>query len=169
MNARFACLTALAGVHLALVVCGAAGWAVPEDNAPGRALRAGRAMTGSDMSFGFFAPDVASELRARFILTDRAGRTWTDALDLGSNPEVRLRVGNVVALAYIPALRQAAAASLAAAMFGRHPEAVHVVVSIDIHEPPTMAEYRTGARPEWLPFYDAAFSRTPATLARTER
>jgi hypothetical protein len=160
MNARHAFFTALAAGHLALVVCGAADWSVlPENRGPGKALALARAMTGSDNGYGFFAPDVGSVLRARFTLIDAAGRQRPAELDLGNNLEARMRVSNVVELADEPDTQEEAAAAMAAAMLGRHPEARQVIVTIEEYDPRTMAEYRAGARPRWEVVYEETFDR----------
>ena len=58
MAVRHALLTALAGVHLGLVLCGAVSLPLLSDDRPvTKALRLGRAMTGSDTNYGFFFQD----------------------------------------------------------------------------------------------------------------
>lgn len=169
MTRRHTLLTALAGIHLALVVCGAASWSLlPDTTWVGQALHAGRSLTGSDNGFGFYAPEVGAELRARFTLS--AGqRRWTDTLDPTGNREAQLRLGTVISLVTFPDLREPVIASLAAAMLGRHPSAQQVIVCIEVYDPPTMEEYRAGARPEWQVLYEAVFTRQPQPLSPTER
>jgi hypothetical protein len=170
MSKRHALFTALAAVHLGLVVCGALGWGLlPEDKLTGQVLRVGQAMSGSDTGYGFFAPDVGADLRARFTMIDATGREWTDDMSFGNNLEARLRVANVLALVYDEELRGVAAGSLAGTMFGRHPTAQTVIVTIETYDPPTMEEYREGDRPEWEVVYEAAISRKPKTSAQAER
>jgi hypothetical protein len=160
MSKRHALFTVLAGAHLVLVACGAAGWSPWPANTPhGTVLEVGRAWSGSDSSYGFFAPEVGGVIRARFTLIDGAGMRQAAELDLGSNIEARQRVNNVVSLAEEPDLRREVAASLASYMLGRYPEAQQVIVHIETYEPPTMDEYRAGARLEWQLLYEVTISR----------
>src|SRR5262249_15163986 len=95
MTRSHALLVALAGWHLFLVLCGAAGLGLlPPATYPGQALRLYRALSGADTRYGFFAPSVDSQLRVTFTLTDASGRRWTDELDSDS-PEVRLQTHRV--------------------------------------------------------------------------
>jgi hypothetical protein len=160
MAVRHALLTALAGVHLGLVLCGAVSLPLLSDDRPvTKALRLGRAMTGSDTNYGFFAPDVGATLEARFTLVDKDGRTWTDELDPGNTIESRLRINNVLAWCYEEELREQVAASLARSMLARHPTVVTVIVRIEEYNPPTFAEFRSGVRPDWDLLYEATVSR----------
>lgn len=175
MNRRQLFLTALAGGHLLLVACGAAGLfrAVPPTNPPARAAHWYGAMSGASMGYGFFAPAVGSQPRAVFVMTDSAGHTWQDDLEAGRNQEVKLRVGSVIST--FPAddseeaLRQDLLASWAATMFGRHPRATKVEIRVQTFDVPSMEEYRAGARPEWVTAYGATFTRSRAEGARAER
>ena len=160
MTVRHALLTALAAVHLCLVLCGAVSLPLLSDDRPaGKALRLGRAMTGSDTNYGFFAPELGASLEARFTLIDKDGRTWTDELDPGNTIESRLRINNVLAWCYEEDLREQVAASLAGSMLARHPTAVKVIVRIEEYDPPTFAEFRSGVRPNWDLLYEATVSR----------
>jgi hypothetical protein len=139
----------------------------------GRAARTYGAYSGSDSSYGFFAPSVGPQIRATFTLSDDSGRTWTDTLESRSNREVELRIGGIVALFCSTDERDALAASLAATMFGRHPEARFVTVQAesygttgtaatsqeDLYQLPSMANYRAGERPMWRVLYQATFTR----------
>jgi hypothetical protein len=163
MNTRAALLSAFAAVHLLLVVCGAAGLSLlPDGTRAGKALRWYGAMSGSDNGYGFFAPGVASQLRARFTLSDGAGRSWGDTLEGEHNPEVTLRIGGIVGLFAEGSLGPGLAASWAAKLFGRHPDARRLVVRVEAYDLPPMAEYRKGDSPRWQPIYEATFCRDPS-------
>jgi hypothetical protein len=159
---------ALAAVHLVLVVCGAAHFRLVPLQWGGIVQHTYGALSGSDSSFGFFAPGVASQLRATFTMTDDEGRTWTDVLEHGNNREARLRLGTVVSNFAEESMRRDVAASCAATMFGRHPTARQVVVRVEVYELPPMDAYRDGARPEWVPVYEVTVSREN-TPQREER
>lgn len=163
----------LAAAHLVVVALGAAGLLVgPGGTLAGHAVRWYGAMTGADAGYSYFAPGVGSELRLRFVLADGRGREWEDELTAGQNQEVRLRIGSMTGL--FPAARAAEAfrhdlaASWAAAMLGRHPDAVQVGVRIEGYEVPSMAEYRAGWRPRWVLLYAATFGLGPERPAPAE-
>jgi hypothetical protein len=161
MNLRHGIYTGLAGLHLILVVCGAAGWQVlsPKTEA-GHALRLIRTYTGSDSSYAFFAPGVSSQMRARFILIDQNGKEWTDELDSTMGREGKLRAGSGLSMAAeFPDLMRVFGKSWAATMLGRHPTATKVIALVDIYELPPMVAYTEGYRPEWVQIYREEFNR----------
>jgi hypothetical protein len=86
---------------------------------------------------------------------------------------VRLRVGSVVSTFPVDegeeALRRDLLASWAGSMLGRHPEAQKVEVRVEAYDVPSMAEYRAGARPQWVLVYAETFVRDGAAEARAER
>jgi hypothetical protein len=153
MTRRHALLTLAAAVHLVLVVCGASGilFAGNPKRAPAalRPVRLYGALSGADAGFGFFAPGVGPQLRVTFTLSDASGRTWTDTLERDLGHEAYLRVAGSFAMATEPFLRDAVYSSWIGTMFGRHPDARRVVVRLEAYDPPTMAEYRAGARARW--------------------
>ena len=152
MTVRHAIYTALAALHLVLVACGAAGWSVlPPDTYAGHALRIIRSYTGSDASYGFFAPGVSSTVRPTFTLIDGEGKRWTDTLDGEMGREAQLRVGSGVGLTgAFPGLLPRFAHSWAATMLGRHPTAETVIVGLEIYEVPPLDVYGAGERPRWV-------------------
>jgi hypothetical protein len=161
MSLRHGIYTGLAGLHLILVVCGAAGWPVlSSDTAAGHTLRLVRSYTGSDSSYGFFAPGVSLQVRVRFLLSDRAGNQWTEGLDSRMNQEGRLRVGSGVSMAAeFPEMMPVLAQSWAAAMMGRHPTATKVIAIVEIYELPRLDGYTQGQRPMWVTIYRQEFDR----------
>jgi hypothetical protein len=148
---------AAAAVHLALVICGAAKIELPETSLPGRAVAAYRAYSGSNNGFGFYAPAVASELRATYRIC-REGKCAAAPRPPAMNREAALLLTSVYGV------RDVLAASLAAAQFQRAPDAGVIVVRAEAFFVPTMEEYRDGKRPEWRTGYEYAFTR-----ARTGR
>jgi hypothetical protein len=119
------------------------------------------ALTGTDSSYGFFAPSVGTQLRVTFVLTDAAGAITTDVLTTGVSKEADLRIGDMVAIFWMDDqdLQRAMAGSWAGRMLARHPEAARVAVHLDAYDLPTMDGYREGKRPEWAPYYEAVFVR----------
>jgi hypothetical protein len=153
---------AVAAAHLVVVVVGACGqMQALNAGRVGRAVQWYGVITGGDAGFSFFAPGVGSELRVRFTLADDRGREWEDDLAAGQNQEVRLRLGSMTGLFTADpeseAFRQDLLASWAATMFGRHPDARRVLVRVEVYDVPSMAQYRAGGRPHWLPVYSATF------------
>src|SRR4051812_25600552 len=127
-------LVAALGCHLVLVIAGAAHLTSRTHGAVGRGLRFYESLTGAGDSYGFFAPTVGPQLRARFILSTPQGRRSEETLETGKNREVGFRLGNVAGTIYIAArrtdLRRALLGALAANRFGAHPEANLVQVNI---------------------------------------
>lgn len=163
-----ACLwTLLGAAHLIVVVCGAGGCLPERSNAPlAHLLRSYARLSGADSEYGFFAPEVGAEQRARFLLQDEDGATWSDAIDQANSPEARLRLLNIVehpfmsgAAQELPAWRQQLVKSWAAALFSRHPRAVSLTVVVEAYDVPTMAEYRAGQAPSWKLVYEARVLR----------
>jgi hypothetical protein len=152
MTARHAFLTTVAAAHLILVICGAAGFLSEE-----RALGWYGEVSGAGNEYGFFAPGVGASYQATFTMTDEDGRTWTDDLDRGDTHEVMLRYNN--GFSALDGLGSDLAASWAATMFGRHPQAQQVTVQFQEYDPPSMEEYRAGNRAEWKTFYQGTFVR----------
>jgi hypothetical protein len=162
MNARMMLLVVLAAGHLALVICGAAHIPLlPGNNVPGKVLDWYGALSGADSGYGFFAPEVGSQTQAVLILTDDAGRTWTETLEESDNQEVRLRLGSMLSTVEEAPLRRGLLATWAARAFGRHPEAREVIVRIEVFDVPTLAETRDGATPEWQVEFERSFRRDP--------
>ena len=126
--------------------------------AAGRVVRAYGDFSGANNSYGFFAPSVASEVRARFVLVDPRGLRYGDSLKAGK-PEVDLRVHTLLNFFPVNEAQDLFARSWAALMLGRHPGADTVVVLVDIYDLPTMRAWRDGARPSWSPFYRGTFAR----------
>jgi hypothetical protein len=128
------------------------------------------ALSGTDSSYGFFAPSVGTQLRATFVLTDAAGNTTTDILTTGVSAEADLRIGDMVAIFWMDDddLKRGMAGSWAGRMLARHPEATRVVVHLDAYDLPSMDGYREGKRPEWDPYYEAEFVRRARASADPE-
>jgi hypothetical protein len=168
MTPRHAILTAVAAGHLALVACSAFGVSLftPESSG-GQAVRLYGALSGSENRYGFFAPGVGAQFRATFRLTDGKGRFWSDVLGPGDNQESRLRFDGSVGM--YGNLGPHMATSLAAAMFGRHPDAEVVLVRIEIFNPPTMDQYQAGAPLEWQLIDENVFVRNQAPAAEQEQ
>lgn len=150
---------AAAGVHLALVLCGAFRITpVSQKVLIGRVIETYRDYSGANSAYGFFAPGVASE--------------WHVAFDACSDPRHCIpveeeRVGHEARLLLVTMdgafaeeqMRDFMAASYAARQFARLPHANVVLVKAAAYFVPTMRQYRRGAKPQWRNLYGYAFRR----------
>ena len=153
--------------HLCAVVCGASHFE-PSATPAGRAYGWYAEVSGCH-SYGFFAPRVGARHRARFLLQDDQGGTWSDVLDETNNREARLRLTGLVEDPFMngsvterPEMRQRLVRSWAATMFTRHPTASSVTIEVEACHIPKIAEYRAGSRPRWVRVYQARVQRQAA-------
>lgn len=154
-----------AGAHLGVVVLfGLLRVDLWSHGCLGRAAVYYGAISGADLWYGFFAPDVHSPPTARFRVVDAKGAVITDSLGAGINREVEIRAGNIVnnLWPYDDAEAQRRlASSWADAMFARHPAATGVEVQVMHYHLPPMDRFREGERPRWEVLYQESFVATP--------
>jgi hypothetical protein len=160
MNRKPLIWSLIAACHLGLVVCGAARVNLADVPGVGPALQLYGSLSGAENGYGFFAPGVCSQVRPRFTLTD-GRRVWTDRLEAGMSHEAELRVGSGLSLSSYPELWDYLGASWSATLLGRNPGADQVLVTIEAHDVPSMAEYRNGVRPSWITLYQGVFTTQP--------
>jgi hypothetical protein len=161
MTRRHLAWAIVAFFHLVLVVCGAASVTLSGRNLALGILAQYSDISGADTQYGFFAPSVASQCRLTLTLRDAERREWSDTLVADPAAGFGWRTSSAIdAIPRLPEnLRRALAGSWAAVMFGRHPQAVEVVVDAQIELLPTMAEWDAGARPKWESLYTSTFVR----------
>lgn len=171
MKTRHKLLITFSIVHILLVACGAASLLKgPPPNPVVETVHAYSKLSGADNGYGFFAPNVGAQFRTVFLIKDANGRESMRDLKLGSTSEANLRFTGISSqiVSLPPGPRHRLLQSFAAMMFGRNPDATTVTVRLEIYgfdrsrevaDFPTMAEYRSGVRPEWLPILDATFTR----------
>lgn len=157
--------------QLLLVIVGANQWVNWEKLGKlGAGLSFYSDMTGASSGYGFFAPGVGSQLRAKFEVFQEGVPPQEVLLETGHSQESDLRVGNIVGWFWredsTRDLKRAMAASWAGKMFGRFPKADQVVVRVESYELVSMKEYREGKRPGWKPFYRATFEHRKPKEAR---
>ncbi|GAB4158797.1 MAG: hypothetical protein Tsb009_36050 [Planctomycetaceae bacterium] len=157
--------------HLILVASGALGWLKrPPQGPTENIVQIYSAASGADNGYGFFAPGVGAQFRTIFILQDKDGREWRENLKLGTTSEANLRFTGISSqLADMPPpVRHRVMSSFAGMMFGKYPNARKITVRLELYgfdrsqqeaDFPTMAEFRAGVRPNWLPILDATFLR----------
>ena len=168
-----------AAAHLAIVLCGAC-YCLPDYDQGSAAglIRWYGTTSGAGSSYGFFAPEVGVPHRARFVLRDEQGGTWSDSFDRASTNEARLRLTGIVVTSFMSGdayksaqWREKLVKSWAATMFTRHSRAVELTVVVEAYDVPNMAAYRTGSRPGWQTVYEARLRRdsSPVNTARESR
>lgn len=157
MTRKHAIWTTLAAGHLVLVACGAARLTPEPNHAAGWSVWWYGSLSGGTNSYGFFK-EVGSGCKVTLTMADEDGNTWEDELDRAGNREAWMRANGSIYM--IVDFYDPLAASWAANMFARHPRARQVFVQFDQFEPPSMADYSRGARPEWRTTYAQVFLRT---------
>ena len=164
MKLRHKLLLAFGAIHLTLVGLGAAGIVIPPSRNPLADTAAlYTAASGADSGYGFFAPGVAAQVRTKYYLMDKDGNIWSGDLNIGNNSEANLRFTNASSMLMTVEgdyHKHNIYKSLAAMIAKKHPQAEYVEVELQIYaidrsaqetDFPTMAEYRDGKRPQWLP------------------
>ena len=153
---------AFALTHLAVVAMGTSHFPFHEFGRAGEILAFYGELSGAGTTYGFFADDMTREVRARFTIIDKQGKQREVRLGSGSSHEADLRV-NAIASEFFTAgddavkFQRSLAASLAGSVFGEHPDAAQVIVSLEEQQPPSMAEYRRGERSTWQLLYEIRF------------
>ena len=152
----------LAMLQLVLVALGALEIELPNLGGLSKVLNIYGSATGANYSYGFFAPGIDGQLRARFQLgTGKNARIVS--LDTPSTHESALRVGNIIDQFWEPddsdgeEVHHALLASLAGKMLSRHPEAKVISVKLERFDPVSMQQYLQGERPQWEEFYEATY------------
>lgn len=153
---------AIALAHLIVVGLGAGYFPFHELGRAGDLLAMYGKLSGASSTYGFFAKDMISEVRARLVFIDAHGAQSEVRLGSGSSREADLRVGAIASEFFAAGeddvqFQRSLAASLAASVFGQHPEAVQVIVTLEEQEPPSMAHYRKGERARWRTLYEVRF------------
>jgi len=168
MKIRPSLLAALAATHLALVIAGATHYPVgKQPNLLSWTLSLYGGLSGSETTYGFFAPKVAPELVAKFTLVDEQGRTFEVTPQQGVTHEANLRFESTISMVVHPQFHDAVPASWAAALLGRHPDAVEVRVTIQAQDLPHMGQYQAGCRTRWITIYDKRFKREHTRINET--
>jgi hypothetical protein len=132
----------------------------PED-LPGKiacALRIYKNLSGTFRDYAFFAPAVANDLKAGFLLTDAGGRE-TFINFAAENREIGFRYNCIIAGCMKDTkARDLFAQSWAALVLGSHPDADRVAVIVKAFDLPSLRDYRAGKRSEWRTFYVGEFA-----------
>jgi hypothetical protein len=154
----------LASVHLVLVGLFLwTGLAESASSAPARALQTYKNLAGIFRDYRFFAPGVASDIRAGFILEQADGTSAFQAF-MSESLELGLRYGCIVSASMRDEkVRDVLAQSWSAVMLGQHPEATRVTVVAQGFHLPSLQAFADGEKPAWQVIYAASFDRKGGT------
>lgn len=137
-------------------------WTGFAEGAPGtlpETLRLYKNLSGSFRDYTFFAPAVASDVKAGFLVEDAAGELSFVTFQ-AQNREIAFKYNSIVAAGMRDARgRDLFAQSWAALMLGSRREVASVTVMVQAFSLPTMIEYGDGRRPEWTTIYAGKFAR----------
>lgn len=139
----------LAAVHLILVAA-FAGYQGGFQRWPlvGPFLTAYCEASGAHASFNFFAPRVASQVRARMLLERADGRTLQATFNTGSH-EADLRIGTTFLSFDLPEARPLLMRSWAAYALKTHPDARAITIIVELYGVPSLESAGRGARASW--------------------
>lgn len=116
-------------------------------------------LSGCFRDYSFFAPNVASGIKATFIVEDPSRGHKLVTFDSGSR-EMVFRYSGIIASGMLDVrARDLFAQSWAALVLGGEPSAQSVTVIVERMSLPSMTEYRHGERPEWQTIYAGEFAR----------
>jgi len=144
-------VVAAAAVHLTIAALFSTSWPA-ERVLPDwldRPLKLYGAYSGAQTHFDFFAPEVSTQARARFVLHRRDGSTLTDSLTT-SNAEANQRLAMMFTFYGVTEARPFLARAWAVYMLARHPEADSVDVQVEVLDIPPLAELRAGRNARWV-------------------
>jgi hypothetical protein len=140
-------------------------WTVFAEDLPGKlpaALRFYKNLSGTFRDYAFFAPEVASDVKAGFLVTNTAGEE-SFVNFVTKNGEVGFRYNCIIAACMRGTRnvrgRDLFAQSWAALLLGSDPGADRVTVMVKRLDVPSMRDYRAGKRPEWRTLYVGEFGR----------
>lgn len=154
-------MAALAILHLASVVLVV--WVDlgrGASSAAGTALRTYQSLAGTMRDYSYFAPSVASDTKAGFLLEDESGAPLSLVSFASDNKEIAFRYDSMISACMREERgRDYFAQSWAASLLGAKPEAAQVTVMVKRLDMPTMARYREGQRAEWKLLYAGTFTR----------
>jgi hypothetical protein len=105
--------------------------------------------TGAQTHFNFFAPAVATQARARFVLHGRDGLTRTAELPTPS-AEANQRIAMMFTFYGVPETRPFLARAWGIYMLTLHPDAVAVEVIVEALDIPPLREVRAGRPARWI-------------------
>ena len=129
--------------------------------------------TGAGRSYGYFAPQVSTHVRARCEFGNQNERFQVvdfkyDSTDRFGASEIKIRFGTIVDYYNRPEIvdKVRYAASWAEYLLDRNPRFSRCQIDVEYQSIPTMAEYHQGARSRWISIDHLVFD---ANTLETER
>jgi hypothetical protein len=116
-----------------------------------RALAIYAGLTGVPTHFNFFAPVVAPQARADFVLVDGKGATRQVRLET-PNSEANQRLAMMFTFTGDERVRAYLMRAWSMYFLERHPDARAVEARLEILKLPTHAQAREGVKPAWVEF-----------------
>ncbi|WAS92445.1 hypothetical protein [Nannocystis punicea] len=159
-------LLSAAALHLVLVVFGGLGiclWEVEALGPLGPLFTYYSALTGADSGYGFYAPSVGDPPTITLTIVDDAGHAIADTLAPHLTREADIRVEDLIELFHHrradDELRAQLAASWAATLFWRHPQARSVTIDMGFRRVPSLVDAARGKATRWRSVYRARVVR----------
>ncbi len=116
-------------------------------------------LSGTFRDYSFFAPSVASALKAAFLVEVADGGLPTLVMFGTESREIAFRYSSIMRSGMQEERgRDLFAQSWSALVLGNRPAAESVTVMVKWMLVPSMEEYHRGQRPEWKPLYVGRFS-----------
>jgi hypothetical protein len=128
-------------------------------------LRLYQSLSGSFRDYRFFAPSVASDSKAGFLLKSKTGELRMVNF-ASTNKEINFRYNCIISSMRDERAQDLFARSWAAFLLGANPDADSVAVVVKAFIVPTMADYRRGVQPDWRLVYASEFARTASSDLR---
>jgi hypothetical protein len=153
-------------LNLLMVFLGAIDFDFSEVPWVGTGLNYFARISGADGQYGFFAPGVDGQIRARFEVYGSTGLIQTLQLEDGQNSEADLRIGDIIEQFDHESdgdplkFQRELSASLSAAVLARIKDAKSVTISLEEFKQISMSDYREGLRPKWNLVYTASFTQS---------
>ena len=118
-------------------------------------------LTGADGYFGFFSPNIGTQLRVSYELNE--GEKTSPGSFLTGNNEIDLRINNIMAWFWTAQedkkMRRALSASLAGKMLAKHPEADSVKILVDYLIVPEFDPRQENLEMIWKPVFRGKFAK----------
>ena len=149
--ARRRLAVAAAAIHLSIAAFFSTHWPA-ERILPGlleRPLKLYGLYTGAQTHFNFFAPAVATQARAQFVLHRPDGTTARAEL-LTPSAEANQRLAMMFTFYGVPEARPFLARAWAVHMLARHPEATAVEVRVEVLDIPALPDVKAGKPARWV-------------------
>ena len=128
-------------------------------------LRLYQSLSGSFRDYRFFAPSVANDAKAGFLLKSKTGELRVINF-ASTSKEINFRYNCIISSMRDTRAQDLFARSWAAFLLGAYPDADSVAVAVKAFIIPSRADYRRGVQPDWRLVYASEFARTASSAQR---